>query len=286
MSMSPNAVSGFWTYRVAYPRRSAPPVSGTAPEGDMAAMLLVPEKPIAGAPLVVFGARLGRHRAQVRAVEVRPVGPGAATRTCPPSLYKLAGYGFTVIAPDYAGFSYGQAPGYFNAEDEAHAILDATRAAAKLLPSPPSKVVFVGHSQGGHAALVGAQLREVVRHAAARSSAWRRWRRCGRRCRPGARSRRPPPASRPRPTSTTILYSMEYFYSAGELRDGPGGGLEVFQTAKRQAVKDTLLGGECYENAKLQALGATPADFFDPTFVSDVGFDCAANPFGSDCTQG
>ena len=78
----------------------------------------------------------------------------------PVNIYKLAGYGYTVIAPDYAGFSYGQPPGYFNAEDEAHAVLDATRAAANLLPSMPDKVVFVGHSQGGHAVLVGAGVRE------------------------------------------------------------------------------------------------------------------------------
>ena len=48
-------------------------------------------------------------------------------------LYRLAGYGFTVIATDYSGFIPGQDPGYFNAEDEAHSMLDATRAAAKIL---------------------------------------------------------------------------------------------------------------------------------------------------------
>jgi hypothetical protein len=79
---------------------------------------------------------------------------------------------------------------------------------------------------------------------------------------------------------------MEYVYSSGELRDGPGHGVDVFQTAKQAAVKDTLLGGECYDTTKLQALGATPADFYDPSYVTNVGSNCAANTFNPDCTMG
>ena len=78
---------------------------------------------------------------------------------------------------------------------------------------------------------------------------------------------------------------MEYAYSAGALRGDPGGGLAVFQAAKQQAAKDVMLGGECYDQPKLQALGATPADFFDADYVNNVGFQCAAAPFNSDCTQ-
>lgn len=81
-----------------------------------------------------------------------------------------------------------------------------------------------------------------------------------------------------------ILYSMEYFYSEGELRDGPGHGVDVFQTTKQAAVPDVLTGGECYDSTKLQALGAKPSDFYDMNFVNNVGFKCAATPIGSDCT--
>ena len=104
-----------------------------------------------GAPLVVFAH--GRwHRAQVRAVESRPVGHGAGSGL-PGEHHATRRLRLTVIAPDYAGYSFGQTAGYFNAEDEGHSVLDATRAAAKLLTTPPDKVVLVGHSQGGHAVL-------------------------------------------------------------------------------------------------------------------------------------
>ena len=67
----------------------------------------------------------------------------------------------------------------------------------------------------------------------------------------------------------------------GVLRGDPNDGLDVFQAAKQQAAKDTMLGGECYDSAKLQALGNTPADFFDSNYVQTVGFDCAANPLNT-----
>ena len=95
---------------------------------------------------------------------------------------------------------------------------------------------------------------------------------------PGGRPRRPT-------TRRSVLYSMEYAYSAGALRGDAGDGLAVFQTAKQQAAKDTILGGDCYDSAKLKALGAQPSDFFDADYVNNVGFTCAANTITPDCTQ-
>ena len=203
----------------------------------------------------------------------------------PPILYRLAGYGYTVIAPDYTGFSYGQPPGYFNAEDEAHSILDATRAPAKLLTTPPAKVVFVGHSQGGHAALAAqtyAKAYGMRRHA-------RRRRGVGAVVDVDVDLGAPatPTAGGPddeqRPSS--ILYTMEYAYSAGQLRGDA-------EPRPRRVPAGEAGGGEGHaprrrvlRPAKLAALGATPADFFDADYVSNVGFNCAANPLGSDCTQ-
>jgi len=48
------AATGFWSYRIAY-RSERNTVSNARAEGDMAAYLLVPEHPLANAPLVVFG---------------------------------------------------------------------------------------------------------------------------------------------------------------------------------------------------------------------------------------
>lgn len=266
------ATSGFWSFRIAY-RSQRNTVAAARAEGDTAAFLLVPEKPLAGAPLIVFG-----HGSTGVAAKCAPskldLSATKRDEDYPPILLRLAGAGYTVIAPDYHGFSYGQAPGYFNAEDEAHAILDATRAAAKVLKTPPPKVAFVGHSQGAHAV--------ISAHSYADSYGM-----TGQLV--GVATFAPfwvsltlfPAATTPTAGLTTaadvnsILYAMEYAYSATELREGTGRGMDVFQTTKAAAAKDTMLGDNCYDAAKLQALGATPADFFDTNYVNTVGSSCA-----------
>jgi pimeloyl-ACP methyl ester carboxylesterase len=200
----------------------------------------------------------------------------------------LAAYGYTVIIPDYAGYSYGQAPpGYFNAEDEAHAVLDATRALAQLLPATyaSDKVVFVGHSQGGHAVLsaehyaksygMTGNLIGVATWAPFWTSmtAW------------GAITS-PAGGFLTARDGYAILYSMFYFYSNGELRDGAGMGGSVFQPAKRDMAQAAVMSDTCFDIQDLPALGATPYDFYDQTFVDQVGTDCAALTIGTDCTQG
>ncbi|HEY6036204.1 MAG TPA: lipase family protein [Kofleriaceae bacterium] len=273
------STTGFWSYRIAY-RSERNTVATARAEGDTAAFLLVPEHPLANAPLVVFG-----HGSTGIAAACAPtrldLSGAVHDEDYPPMLYRLAGAGFTVIAPDYNGFSYNQPPGYFSAEDEAHSILDATRAAAKILPSPPAKVVFVGHSQGGHA-VVAAQsfagsygMTGDLVGVAAFAPLWVSMDLFA----AGATT------TGGLTTATdvnAILYAMEYAYSAGELRDGAGHGVDVFATAKQAAAKDTILGGACYDSAKLQALGATPADFFDSTYVNTVGNACA---LGGTCTD-
>ncbi len=273
------ATSGFWSYRIAYRSTRNTLVTARA-EGDMAAFLLVPEKPLAGAPLIVFG-----HGSTGVAAKCAPshldLAGAVEDEDYPSMLYRLAGAGYTVIAPDYAGFSYGQAPGYFNAEDEAHAILDATRAAAKILKQPPPKVAFVGHSQGGHA-VIAAQtyvdsygMTGTLVGVAALAPFW-----TSLSLFPAATTST---AGLTTATDTSsIYYAMEYAYSANELREGTGHGVDVFATAKQTAAKDAMLGDNCYDSAKLQALGATPSDFFDSNYVNIVGSSCA---LGGACTD-
>jgi len=281
-STVPTVNSGFWTYRIAY-RTTRVTISAARAEGDTAAVLIIPAKPLAGAPLVVFG-----HGSTGVAPKCAPsrldLSAAATDQDYPPMLYRLASYGYTVIAPDFSGYSYGQPPGYFNAEDEAHAILDATRAAAKILPTPPDKVVFVGHSQGGHAVLAAQSysksygMQGTLVGVAAFAPLWMSmslWAAAT----TGAANLMTANAA----DVNAILYAMEYAYSAGELRD-PGHGVDVFQTAKQTAAKDTIL-NECYDGAKLQTLGATPADFFEMNYVNNVGAACAVNPFTPDCTS-
>jgi pimeloyl-ACP methyl ester carboxylesterase len=268
--------SGFWTWRIAY-RTQRITVATAREEGDTTATLLVPAKPLDGAPLIVWG-----HGSTGVAEKCAPsrldLTGEAQDQDYPPMLYRLAGYGYTVIAPDYSGYSYGQPPGYFNAEDEAHAILDATRAAAKLLPAPPSQVVFVGHSQGGHAVLSAQSyagsygMQGTLIGVVAVAPFWLSMSLWG--------AATTPLVGLTTATDTNaILYSMEYAYSAGELREGTGHGVDVFQLAKQAAAKDTILGTECYDKAKLQALGDRPVDFYDTTYVSVVGGSCALDSF-------
>jgi len=273
------SVSGFWSFRIAY-RSERNTVSNARAEGEMAAFLLVPEHPLANAPLVVFG-----HGSVGVAAGCAPtkldLSGAVQDQDYPPMLYRLAGAGFTVIAPDYNGFSYNQPPGYFNAEDEAHSLLDATRAAAKILPAPPAKVVIVGHSQGGHAVLAAHSYAEAygmtgqLVGVAAIAPLWSSMDLF-------AAGATPAGMLTTATDVNSILYAMEYAYSAGELRDGTGHGVDVFATAKQAAAKDAMLGGECYDSAKLQALGATPGDFFDSNYVNTVGMGCA---LGGTCTD-
>lgn len=267
-----HAASGFWSFRIAY-RSERNTVNTARAEGDTAAILLVPEHPLANAPLVVFG-----HGSTGVASACAPtrldLSAAVQDQDYPPMLYRLAGAGYTVIAPDYNGFSYNQAPGYFNGEDEAHAVLDATRAAAKILPAPPAKVVFVGHSQGGHAVIAAQSYAESygmtgeLVGVAALAPLWTSLTLF-------AAATTPTAGLTTQNDVNTILYAMEYAYSAGELRDGAGHGVDVFATAKQAAAKDTILGGSCYDSAKLQALGATPGDFFAANYVNTVGGMCA-----------
>lgn len=273
------ATSGFWSFRIAY-RSQRNTVSAARAEGDTAAFLLVPEKPLAGAPLIVFG-----HGSVGFAAKCAPshldLAGSVQDQDYPPMLYRLAGAGYTVIAPDYNGFSYGQAPGYFNAEDEAHAVLDATRAAAKILKSPPAKVAFVGHSQGGHAVISAQSYAESygmtgeLVGVATLAPFWVSLTLF-------AAATTDTAVLMTATDVNSILYAMAYAYAGNELREGAGKGVEVFATAKQAAAKEVLNGGECYEAAKMQALGARPSDFFDSTYVNSVGNNCA---LGGQCSD-
>jgi hypothetical protein len=283
--LGPTLPSGAWLFRIAYrTERIAPTGSTTVPEGVSSGSLFVPDVPQAGGPLVVFAhASVG-------------IGP-----PCAPSLYDLLGapmgddhrgavlglaaYGWTTIVPDYAGFGYGEAPGWSVAEDEAHSVLDSTRAAKQLVPSLTGKVAFVGHSQGGHAVLSAHAYRQsygmegdligVAAYAPLWLSAYA-W----------AGIMSPIGMFNTTDSPYPVMYDLDYFYSHGELYDGPGGGLAMIQPAKRDAVKSFLM-NQCNPGAPpgvdIKTLGATPSDIFDPSFVDSVG-DCGVG-LGGGCTD-
>ncbi|BEM51256.1 triacylglycerol lipase (plasmid) [Serratia marcescens] len=63
--------------------------------------------------------------------------------------------GFAVVAPDYAGLGSEGIHHYMNAKAEAYSVLDSARAALRDFPLQ-NAFVFVGQSQGAHAAFAGA----------------------------------------------------------------------------------------------------------------------------------
>jgi hypothetical protein len=168
----------------------------------------------------------------------------------------------------------GSTPGgVLLSEDEAHSVLDGTRAMSKLLkPGATSdQVVLVGHSQGGHAvlsaqALAGSygltgQLAGVMAFAIAWIPGQT----------PGL------VISKALGLNTTddagsLRLAMFYFYTHAEVHDGPGSGLALFQPSKRSLVKAALSGcAASPSEVPLEALGRTSSDFFEPAFVDSIG---------------
>lgn len=63
--------------------------------------------------------------------------------------------GFAVVAPDYAGLGSQGLHHYLNARAEAYSVLDSLLAARSVFPLQ-NRVIFVGQSQGAHAAFAAA----------------------------------------------------------------------------------------------------------------------------------
>jgi acetyl esterase/lipase len=129
------------------------------------AQLFVPRIPGAPRrPLLVFGSgTTGIADAcapSLEQPEVRRLGWYTA------DMLSYAGLGTIVIFPDYIGFNDPARPQrYFSSQAEAHAMLDAARAALSFMAEPDRPVhvsahVFAaGYSQGGHAAFAASDAR-------------------------------------------------------------------------------------------------------------------------------
>jgi pimeloyl-ACP methyl ester carboxylesterase len=268
----PAATTGAWQFRIAYRTERVTPANGPAPEGDTTALLLIPDKPKSGAPLLGLAHPSVGMADACAPSRVDPLQANLASVVSNTDSFQmelsLAGYGWPIIMPDYVGFNYGQAPGWSEAEDEAHTMLDATRAAAKLLPAMPTNVVMLGHSQGGHVVLsadayaksygMAGTLVAVAAFAPFWISSYV-W----------AAVIDPAAGATTAKNNGLILFDMEYFYGHGELYDGPGGGLAMFAAAKRDAVKQFLYSDQCL-NAQTSTLGTYPSDFYDAAFENSM----------------
>lgn len=194
----------------------------------------------------------------------------------------FATHGFPVVMPDYAGFIAGSpVAGYLLSEDEAHSLLDATRAMQNLLQTPQDKVALVGHSQGGHAVLSAQALArsyglsgELV-GVAAFAPFWAVGRTMGAIVSSEF-------GFNTHDDAGLISFAIEYFYTHAELYDGTGRGAALFKPAVRPALNSFV--STCQFEADPSVLGATSADFFQADFLAAVG-ECGVFG-GADCASG
>jgi hypothetical protein len=66
--------------------------------------------------------------------------------------------GYTVAVPDYPGLGTPGIPPYMAGDGSGRSMVDAARAARRLLPNLTNKVAFTGHSEGGRASLMAAEV--------------------------------------------------------------------------------------------------------------------------------
>jgi len=231
------------------------------------------------APLVVFGhgtVPYGNKCAYSRNDPASDIIPGMPMGDREfGSLLAFATHGFPVIMPDYAGYVAGSpVTGYMFSQDEARAVLDATRAMQKLVQNPPDRVALVGHSQGGHAVLSAQAIARSYGLAgqlvgvAAFAPFWAPGRTFGAITGFGFDT-----VESPGP----LAFMIEYFYTHAELIDGPGRGAELFVPSVRSKLKKYVQ--SCDFTATPAVLGKYPSDFFQPDFltaVSNCGLDINA----------
>ncbi|WP_436497858.1 lipase family protein [Actinokineospora sp. HUAS TT18] len=109
----------------------------------------------ATAPIVSFA--VGTHGGAFRCTPSNMISIGALYER--PAVADMLKAGYAVAVTDYAGYHPNPKTTYITGRSEGHAVIDVVRAGQKLDKlSKTSKVFFRGYSQGGGAALWGAQL--------------------------------------------------------------------------------------------------------------------------------
>jgi hypothetical protein len=281
--------SGAHVYRVLY--RTERGDSANSP-GYSSALVLLPDTPRKGAttplPLVVAA-----HGSRGQAARCAPSKNDPAGSDVEGDflhlVYPFVGFGFPVIAPDLAGYANyggnGNPPSaYDSIDDVGKSNLDGARALRKLVPSAVTQQIIIsGHSQGGYTALGTLAISDsygadgTIAALALYSPLWLSQRTWG-----GVFNE---PSVYPIHTSSVGIVSIWYHYTHGELLDGPGHGLDLFQPSK-QAVVKAFVDNDCWNPPypDLDDAGASANDFFLPSYVSAI--EVPATPLGGGNCQG
>jgi pimeloyl-ACP methyl ester carboxylesterase len=269
----PALPSGATVYRIAYRTERVPGAGGAVRESLSSALLLVPSTPRGQGTTVVYGhptVGLGDDCAPSRRDLFAPKDQWYQALA---PLLALVGYGYTVVAPDFAGYGYDEPDSFALADDVAPSMLDATRAVETLVPLAyrGTKVAFAGHSLGGHAALAAYAKSGSYGHrlelvgVAGLAPLW---------LSPYGFAAITSPLSGFDTTRNAypIQYAMAYLHSHAEMLDGVGAGRALLAADKQDALED-LLRNACVNDfaAALPGLADKSSELFDPAFVESVG---------------
>jgi pimeloyl-ACP methyl ester carboxylesterase len=278
--------SGARIYRVLY--RTERGDTGNSP-GYSSALVLLPDHPAATQSPVVVAS----HGSRGQAGKCAPSKLDPAASDVNPDfvhqVYPLVGAGLAVIAPDLAGYAnFGGAKNppsaYAEWADVGKSTLDGARAMRVLVPSSvTNQNVIVGHSQGGGTALAALALADsyasdlTIAGVAVYAPLWfsqRAW---------GAVFVEPQNFAFTKSSAGAV--SLWYFYTHGELLDGPGHGTDLIVPSKQPIVK-SFVANDCWSPSypDLEDGGASANDYFDPNFVNSFGTAAISDCSASDTT--
>lgn len=282
-----NFTSGAHVYRILYRTERGDPANSP---GYSSALVFIPDTPRKG-PTTALPLVVAAHGSRGQAGKCAPSKDDPAAMDVHWDfvhlVYPFVGFGFPVIAPDLAGYAnYGgkknPPSAYDSVNDVGKSNLDGARALRKLIPSAATqKIIITGHSQGGYTALDTLAISDsygadgTIAGVAVYAPLWlsqRAW---------GAVFLAP--TGYPIHTSSVGVVSIWYHYTHGELLDGPGHGLDVFDPSKQALVK-SFVDNDCWNPpyAILDDAGTSANDFFLASYVNAIGLP--ASPIGNgDC---
>ncbi len=196
--------------------------------------------------------------------------------------YLYAGARFLSIMPDFPGLGTAGAHPWLYAEDEAHAMLDGTRAIRDLMnPGVVSNQnLIVGHSNGGHAVLAASAAAEDYGYAGEITEIitinpiWLSM---------GSFGTLVSNLGVALLTPTLMANTMMYFYGHAEVIDGPGAGRALWLPGEKGDAAEDVIGNACWRVATGVETGPPAlgielgSDIFLPEYVDDVGAACGFN---------
>jgi alpha-beta hydrolase superfamily lysophospholipase len=281
--------SGAHVYRILYRTERGDPNNSP---GYSSAIVYLPQSPRKG-PTTPLPMILAAHGSRGQTGKCAPSKNDPAAIDVEGDFYHLVypfvGFGFPVIAPDLAGYANyggtGNPPSaYDGVNDVGKSNLDGARALRKLIPSAlTDKIVITGHSQGGYTALDTLAISDAygsggtIAGVAVYAPIWlsqRAW-----------AAIFVEPSVYTLSNSAAPIVSIWYHYTHGELLDGPGHGLDLFQDSKKAVVK-AFVDNDCWQVSYPDLLdaGSSANDFFLASYVSTIG--PAATPLASGNCKG